>query len=287
MEQERYDRMRRRVSTIRQENQSLRVKLTLSILGMVGLFLMSVISIGTLVVNNYTLRADLNATNEKCTDLLADNQTLMLENQLLSDTYNEAVLILADVSEMAYTLDKQNQSLNNDLKEAQAKIKQYQSREELYDEYEWALFRSDGTRTDIKYDDIVTLEELVDEKGLSDDTVDLVLAMAMTESNGTANARSSSSTAVGLGQFLSGTGEFVYTSLMGNDNYDHNSVASDSETNLEMMVYYLEYLDIANDHNIERVIQSYRGIDSPGYRKTINTYLAKNDLQLASINISK
>ena len=286
MEQERYDRMKRRVSSVRQENQSLRFKLTACLIGMVGLFVVSVVSIATLVVDNYSLRNDLTVASEKYDTLMADNQSLIAENQLLSSTYNDAVLILSDVSEIAYQLDRQNRTLNDDLNDALEKIKQYESREELFDSYEWALFRKDGYRTDISYNDIVTLEELVDEKDLSDDTVDLVLAMAMTESNGNANARNISSSAVGLGQFLSGTGRFVYTSLMGNDVYNHQETASDSETNLEMMVYYLEYLDVKNNHNIERVISCYRGIESPSYKYKINSYLAKNDLSLATIDIS-
>ena len=286
MEQERYDRMKRRVSSVRQENQSLRFKLTACLIGMVGLFVVSVVSIATLVVDNYSLRNDLTVASEKYDTLMADNQSLIAENQSLSNTYNDAVLILSDVSEIAYQLDQQNRTLNDDLNDALEKIKQYESREELFDSYEWALFRENGSRTDIGYNDIVTLEELVDEKDLSDDTVDLVLAMAMTESNGNANARNISSSAVGLGQFLSGTGRFVYTSLMGNNVYNHQETASDSETNLEMMVYYLEYLDVENNHNIERVISCYRGIESPNYKYKINSYLAKNDLSLATIDIS-
>ena len=286
MEQERYDRMKRRVSSVRQENQSLRFKLTACLIGMVGLFVVSVVSIATLVVDNYSLRNDLTVASEKYDTLMADNQSLIAENQSLSSTYNDAVLILSDVSQIAYQLDQQNRTLNDDLNDALEKIKQYESREELFDSYEWALFRENGSRTDISYNDIVTLEELVDEKDLSDDTVDLVLAMAMTESNGNANARNVSSSAVGLGQFLSGTGRFVYTSLMGNNVYNHQETASDSETNLEMMVYYLEYLDVKNNHNIERVISCYRGIESPSYKYKINSYLAKNDLSLATIDIS-
>ena len=286
MEQERYDRMKRRVSSVRQENQSLRFKLTACLIAMVGLFVVSVVSIATLVVDNYSLRNDLTVASEKYDTLMADNQSLIAENQSLSSTYNDAVLILSDVSQIAYQLDQQNRTLNDDLNDALEKIKQYESREKLFDSYEWALFREDGSRTDISYNDIITLEELVDEKDLSDDTVDLVLAMAMTESNGNANARNVSSSAVGLGQFLSGTGRFVYTSLMGNDVYNHQETASDSETNLEMMVYYLEYLDVKNNHNIERVISCYRGIESPSYKYKINSYLAKNDLSLATIDIS-
>lgn len=286
MEQERYDRMKRRVSSVRQENQSLRFKLTACLIAMVGLFVVSVVSIATLVVDNYSLRNDLTVASEKYDTLMADNQSLIAENQSLSSTYNDAVLILSDVSQIAYQLDQQNRTLNDDLNDALEKIKQYESREKLFDSYEWALFREDGSRTDISYNDIITLEELVDEKDLSDDTVDLVLAMAMTESNGNANARNVSSSAVGLGQFLSGTGRFVYTSLMGNDVYNHQETASDSETNLEMMVYYLEYLDVKNSGNIERVISCYRGIESPSYKYKINSYLAKNDLSLATIDIS-
>lgn len=287
MEQERYDRMKRRVSTVREENRSLRFKLTLSLISMVGLFVTCVLLVGGLVVNNHILRTNLSAVNDQYDEALVDNQALIEENLSLANTYNDAVLILSDVSEIAYTLDKQNRSLNDDLKEAQDLIKEYQNREELFDEYEWALFRDNGERTDIEYNDIITLEDLVDEKDLSDETVDLVLAMAMTESNGHANARNTDSSAIGLGQFLSGTGKFVYTSLMDNDTYNHSTVASDSETNLEMMVYYLEYLDVENNHNIERVITAYRGIESPGYKQTINTYLANNNLSLATIAINK
>ena len=127
MEQERYDRMKRRVSSVRQENQSLRFKLTACLIGMVGLFVVSVVSIATLVVDNYSLRNDLTVASEKYDTLMADNQSLIAENQSLSSTYNDAVLILSDVSEIAYQLDQQNRTLNDDLNDALEKIKQYET----------------------------------------------------------------------------------------------------------------------------------------------------------------
>lgn len=192
--------------------------------------------------------------------------------------------MLEDTSSIAYELDIENESLVNQARELQETINTYEEREELFDKYEWAIIRSDNTRTDITYNRITSLEELAGEKGLSDDSVDLILALAMTESRGTESAANSESSARGLGQMLESTARFTYEKLMenGKGTYNHD-MAFDGDINITMMCYYLDYLGIKYDDDITLVLKEYRGEENPEYNNKIDTYLAKGGTNLHSI----
>lgn len=217
--------------------------------------------------------------------LKSENESLTEELQSVSEEFNTVSTLLADVSEIAVTLDSDNIQLKEDNMKLQEELISYQEKEELYNKYDYAIFREDGTRTDITYENLKTLEELTAEKGMTEESNQLILSIAMTESRGIETAENSTSTATGYGQFLSSTGKFVYTELMGNDSYKHSEIAKNGETNLEMMVHYIDYLDIKYGGNMTAVIDEYRGLHDESYMAKINKYLAKKDLSLASINI--
>lgn len=191
------------------------------------------------------------------------------------DGFNKTIDELVDISE---TLDEQNQEYYKELEN-------YRTREELHDKYEYALFRN-GERTDITYDQIITLESLMEESEIGDP--DLILSIVMTESGGNEHAANSTSTAKGFGQFLNGTSQFVYTDLLGYPESEWcPEIAYNGATNLEMMVAYTDYLYEFHDGNLYKVIQSYRGKeDITSYVAVIDSYLINNDKSVQSISQS-
>lgn len=236
--------------------------------------------------NVSSLQSQITTLTEANEALTAENEQFKSEAESVAASYNEVSETLKSVCEVSTELDTENQTLIAANQSKDQIIATYEERSELFDKYEYAILDDSGNRTDINYSDTKMLEDLCEEKGLNQETVNLVLAIAMTESTGNEDAKSSISTARGFGQFLSSTGEFVYTELMGNSNYNHAEVASSGTENLEMMVYYLDYLNENCDGNIGEVINKYRGLNDPSYKYKINRYLSSVGLSLAGIQIS-
>lgn len=215
--------------------------------------------------------------------LLKDEiSTLAIKNEELVGTFNYLSETLKTTFDMIVELDESNNTLKQDNHELQTIISKYEERAELFDKYEYAIIRDNGTRTDITYDNIKNLEQLVQEKEMTEETVDLVLSLAMTESNGKEKVNNKTSTARGYGQILSSTGEFVYCRLMDNSSYSHE-LAYDGDTNFAMMVNYLDYLNIKNRGNMTKVIDGYRGIESDDYKYKVDGYLSKAGLELNTL----
>lgn len=203
-----------------------------------------------------------------------------LAMQKLAD-YSETIVKLTTISE---TLDAQNKELVNANEEYYNELSELRTKAELYDHYSYALVDSCGNRTDITYEQLETLEELLADSKVNDQ--DLILAWIMTESGGNEKCKNPESTAKGYGQFLDGTSKFVYCNLLNKTNWNP-SVALDGETNLEMMVAYIEYLYEANDENLYDTIRSYRGKqDITKYVARIDSFLAYNDKSVYEISLS-
>lgn len=214
------------------------------------------------------------------------NLSLYEENEETIAAYNNSMELLQNVASVAVELDEQNKKIVNSSRKQSNQLKRLQRRKRLMNSYEWALYDEEGIKTDITFNDIETLKSLCKKRNLSDDTIDLVLAIAMTESNGDAKCSNPTSTALGLGQFIEETGKITYTFLMGHEKYNHRKVALNGTTNLKMMVYYLEYLDIKCEGDINKIIDRYRGLRSAGYKRKINKYLSNRNKSLKNIKIT-
>ena len=269
-----YVRNKRQIKTLRKENAKQQTEIKI----LFGVLFSLLITIGFMGFKINQLSNSLYQVSEK-------NEVLLAENKSLSENYNELSQLLYETSEIAVTLDKEVETLKSDNISLNQTLKEYEEREELFSKYEYAIIRKNGTRTDLTYDNIKSLETITSEKGMSEESVDLILSIVMTESDGIETAENTNSTATGFGQFLSGTGKFVYTKLMEHDNYDHELVAKNGSANLEMMVNYLDYLDIKYNGDIDLVINEYRGENNPSYKSKINSYLMCKNLNLATINI--
>lgn len=196
---------------------------------------------------------------------------LELEYEVLVSHYDSFNNTIDELITISDELDKENQSLAQTNDSYYEELTELRSRAELYDKYSYAIV-DNGNRTDITYDQLRTLEDLVNDSSINDE--DLFLSWIMTESGGKENATNAISTAKGYGQFLNGTSKFVYTNLLGNEWWNSN-VAFDGESNIRMMVAYVDYLYDQTDGDLYQVIKAYRGKDDIGsYVAKINSYLA-------------
>ena len=252
------------------------------ILSVIVIFLIGFIIIAgnNMIVKNRDLENQLAEANSELETVNNTNKELTENLNELSDEYEKT-------STLSVILDDQNKSLVKQINNLNKTLDSYEEREELFDKYEYALIREDGTRTDITYEEIQNLYNTAEELNMSEESICLILSVAMVESQGTESATNTSSTAVGLGQILSSTGKFVWTDLMDNSGrYIHSSVASDGNTNLQMMAYLLNYLNDKYNGNAINVMKEYRGEDDVKYFEKIDDYLDTAGLSLKSLSIS-
>lgn len=219
-----------------------------------------------------------------------NNQVIALntEFEALQKEYDYVFQELSSMSEtinslinISSILDEENSKLKIDNIELLSVIDVYQEREELFNKYEYALYDTAGKRTDITYEQLPTLEKLIEESCIPD--TDLILSMVMTESGGKEDAINSKSMAKGFGQFLDPTSKFVYTKLLNKDGWS-SAVALDGDTNLQMTVAYMDYLIKFNNYNLVEVIKDYSGgEDISSYVSSMNKYLSKVNKSFDSI----
>ena len=256
------------------ETNSLRTQLTVArMYGFIITVLSCIMAISFMTQNNEFVNKEIKMTMEY--NNLKKNYDYIESNlKSMSNTINE----LTKISE---ELDFQNQKLVESNQQYFEELSTLRKRTELYDKYEYALIDKSGKRTDITYDQLVTLKTLVKESKIPDE--DLILAWIMTESNGVETAKNETSTAKGYGQFLDGTSRFVYTSLLNKSGWN-SSVALEGNTNIEMMVAYIDYLYEKNNGDLYQIMKDYRGKqDISGYVSKIDSYLAKSNKSVKDI----
>lgn len=260
-----------RYRILKKEFRSIRQRLTVSDIFKYGFITLSVfLMILCLLLFN---------KNQKLSE---ENKELYKDNVSLSntiDTYANTAIFFASA---AVEMDNSNKELRKLVDQANEELEVYQVREELFDQYEWAMTYG-GKKTTLTYEQIISLQEYCNERGYAPDMVDLVLAVAMKESHCNEKAYNSS-TATGYCQLLDSTAKFVYTKLQGNDKYTHE-VALDGETNLKMAADYLAYLYKYHGNSMSKTVNSYRGCHDTYWINTVNKYLNKNSKSLDTIQI--
>lgn len=228
-------------------------------------------------VHNLTIENE--QLNDTITNMTSDSDALTarisaltLQNNVLKDS-------VSGMKDTIDTLDSSNAKLIKDNKSLSSDLKKFTKRSELYDKYEYAVYNKSGDRTDLKYDQIATGEELMEKAGIDPD---LLFGIIMTESGGNEKASNSTSTARGFGQMLAGTGEYVYEDILNLGTYNH-SMAYNGDTNIRMVVGYLGYLKNTRHMSAYNTIKAYRGIEPTGYIRTINSYINKKGNSFAEI----
>ena len=270
------------------EIDSLRTKLFITRLYAICMTLFCIVMGIMFMQSHNTLKAE---NLDLTTNFLAsmeekDNEIKAIQSNYsyLEERLDSFVNTINELTSISETLDQQNKSLVESNQQYHEELAEFKQREELYNKYEYALY--DGKkRTDITYDQLLTLEDLLEESTVNDE--DLILSIVMTESKGVEKARNSSSTAKGYGQFLDGTSKFVYTRLMDKPVSSWNpNIALNGEMNLEMMVHYIDYLYEVNNGNLYEIIRDYRGKqDISGYVAKIDSYLLNVDKSVEQISL--
>jgi hypothetical protein len=202
------------------------------------------------------------------------------EQKVTIDSQSKDLLLAAveidQLSVVAGELDEQNSELVTTLKAQETELEELRERKELYEKYDYAFVREDGSRTDIEYDDIKSLEELAEEQGLGEDAVALVLAISRNESQGYAKVKNPKSSAAGLCGLLNSTAKYSYETLLANGKGSYKSeYVYDTLTNLEMALAYVAYLKDNTSSNYELLV-AYRGDDNDtSWFRKIQKYTGK------------
>ena len=244
---------------------------------------------GILVTNNNNLVNEkfnlLMEAEERYQELETKFQNLQANSEYLAAKYKDMSNTIAELTQSLNILDEENQSLVQSNEEYYQELVKFSEREELFNKYEYAIYNKANKRTDITYEQLTKLEDLVKDTNIKDE--DLILSIIMTESTGKEKAQSTISTAKGYGQFLDGTSRFVYTKLLDYDNWN-SSVALNGDINIEMMVAYLEYLYEKEGGDIYQIIRDYRGLqDISSYVAQIDSYLKQAEQSKSVQDISK
>ena len=242
----------------------------------VGCIAISIVAIMATLGYTISLNMRIDQEQAKNAELTNTVSELKAEQVELTDYLAAMTATAIELEEENRDLISDNTQLAKEWDEMDAQLVEWRERTELYDKYEYAIIRNDGTRTDINYDDFRYLEDIAKENGISQDGIDLCLSFVMAESNGIEKAANPSSSARGYGQLLSSTGRTAWTKLMGRtEPYDHNSMALDGRTNLEMTMMTIDYLDEYYHGNATSVVTSYRGAWVQSYVDKLNRYLAR------------
>ena len=239
-----------------------------------------------LTTQNMALSNQLNKANDKVRYLnmtvsAQEQQYATLEGKYaeVEEKYNTIFGSFADMVVVANQLDTENQEVKAAYDEQSAELQKFQEREELYDKYEYALFRDeDNSRTDIKYDDLKSLETLAKERGMGEDAIDLILTITQLESNGYADAQNPKSSAAGLAGLIKSTAKSIYTTELGSPYgpYKHNPMAYDSELNLEIGLSLIDVLAEDNNRDVAKTVLYYRGTEDEAYQRKLERLIKNN-----------
>ena len=215
---------------------------------------------------------------EKDAKINIDDEKIESWKNSYIELYNE----LLDQIEVNDALTEENLNL---AKELESIIEYNQSIEERLVKYEYYnVFMWDGgNRTDCNFEIIGYLKDLIKDEPVNDIT--FYCAWIMVESKWHNDARSNLSNATGLPQFIGSTGKYVYEKLMGNEegSYNHDVMATDPYIALPMMVTYVDKLLKANNGDLIKAIDNYRGKHSEEYLLKIDSYLTQCGTSLHEI----
>lgn len=212
-------------------------------------------------------------------------QTLLTDYTTLKNNYNSVSKSMKELAVISGQLEKQNESLVASNEDYYNQLCILKKRSELFDKYEYAIIDRSENRTDITYDQLVKIEDLIKESNIPDE--DLILAWIMVESTGQEKAQNPNSTAKGFGQILNGTGKFIYTDLLNRTDIYNPNVALDGDTNIEMMIAYINYLYEENNGDLYEMIKDYSGSsDITNYVCKLDSYLSEANTSVKEISLS-
>lgn len=206
-------------------------------------------------------------------------QTSIEQYISISEVNNKLNKSLVDIAEDIVILDLENIELIEARDEYKTALEEYQSREDLLNKYEDALFYR-GDRTDITYDQLKTGIEIMEDNGIDPA---LLFGIIMVESHGIEDAQNVTSSAAGYGQILTSTGRSVYEKYMGNGKGTFkSSMLLDGDENVKITAYYIDYC-VKHNSSIKGALNSYRGGPDDKWEYALEVYLKSFDTSLSEL----
>ena len=223
---------------------------------------------------------------ESTVESIVANYSVEIENykddlKMLKDNYEELQLLAQDTNAFNKELLEDNDMLNEDNIKLFEECNRLSDMLEKYEEYEVFMFTYEGSskRTDCTYDLLEYLDELIADKAVN--CLPFYCSCIMIESTWNNHDYNPVSTAYGLPQFLSSTGEWVYNEMLDAPNgpYNHEMV-TDPYISLHMMTEYVNTIFLGYEGDLKKTIDSYRGLHDEPYLARFNKYLAYFDLSI-------
>ena len=215
-------------------------------------------------------------------ELTIENQKKDIET--LKTNYDELFTLAQETNDYNKELLADNDMLDETNVELVEKCELMQDMLNKYEEYEVFMFKYEGStaRTDCSYELLEYLDSLIKDKAVNN--LPFYCSWIMIESNWNNHDYNTRSTAYGLPQFLSSTGKWVYTEMLGAPNgpYDHEMV-TDPTISLPMMIAYVDSLYNGYGGDLQKAIDSYRGFHDEPYLKRFNYYLSFFDLSIDKV----
>lgn len=230
---------------------------------------------------NISLRNEVADLNQTIADMDGSVQNLESINSTNESTIKRLNTNISKLKGVVDELDESNATLIAENKKLDKLVAKFETRAELFDKYEYAIYNKQGNRTDLTYKQIKSGEEIMKSKGMDPD---LLFGLVMTESAGTEKAKNSTSTARGYGQLLQGTAKSMYENVLGHGKgtYSHD-MAFNGDTNILLTATYLGYLKNTCNYSLRSTIIGYRGLYDPGYFNTVDSYIKKSGNSLTQI----
>ena len=122
-------------------------------------------------------------------------KNLQANSEYLAAKYEDMSNTIAELTSSLTILEDENMSLVESNETYYQELVKFSEREELFNKYEYAIYNKANKRTDITYEQLTKLEDLVLDTNIQDE--DLILSIIMTESTGKEKAQSTISTAKG------------------------------------------------------------------------------------------
>lgn len=235
-------------------------KLQREIMFLLGIFVgaISIVIITVLLMYNQQQRygSKISALNQEITEINDAHEQALLEFQAsLAAAKEETANVQAQYDTYVTDMETKNDATF-------AVLQKY-----------WYVFKEANAAGGLSIEMIQYADRLCKEKDVNPH---MVWAIIDVESDYNTQAKSSKSSATGLGQLLASTAKSIYENYMGNGSgsYDR-SMARNGYTNLNIMINYLAYLK-ANYNDASRMIAGYSG-DISGtyygwYAKEMNQY---------------
>lgn len=184
------------------------------------------------------------------------------------------------------TLKADNKALAKDNKALLKEVDTLVDKVRVYEKYNYAVFDKAGRRTDLTYEQLKTGETLMKEKGYDPN---LLFGILMVESNGHQNAKNTTSTATGYGQFLKATGKYIYEDVLKYGNYNHSINATNGDTAIVMMAALIDNLYKTYNGNVFKAMKHYSGrsvSSTYAYMNRINSFVGTVGDNVYDMNVN-